>query len=260
VNDLFTRRDGAYTPLERKTDLGAASVQSQPTPPPLPAYRRNLFLGELRNVPLHIRKGLLRLYGGISALWVLWLGSQIVIVLSEHPYGPVWRYISRLFWTLMFVPIGGPILFFIALWIFEGFRKNPQTKVHNLRDRIAIDILCRPDVAAYEFLATGSYLGRIKIEKIKLGQKYLSAEQEAILPFEFYGPNGVDPDELAPKFAFLSGKDMVDRVAQLFEKYGYLNRDQMLDKIIDEEVDRRLRKGAFWIRDRLPLKQPPNGS
>jgi hypothetical protein len=60
----------------------------------------------------------------------------------------------------------------------------------------------------------------------------------------FFGPNGVDPNELAKIFAYPSGKLMVDSVAELFIKWGYLDRNQMLNKIIDEEVDRRKRKAS----------------
>lgn len=188
-----------------------------------------------RSVPAHIRKGLLRLYIAVSTLWVVWFGYQILVV-------PV-RYISRLFWTLLFVPIGGPILFFIVLWIFEGFRK-PQIEIGHLRDRIATDILFRPDVAAYEYLATGSYLGEKKLPRVRLDEKSLSAEQKAALPTEFYGPNGVDPNELAKYFGYQSGEAMLDHLVQLFAKWGYVDRNQMLNKIIDEELDRRRRKAA----------------
>jgi hypothetical protein len=85
-----------------------------------------------RSIPAHIRKGLLRLYIVVTLLWIGWYGSQIVAVLNSHSYGPVWRYVSRLFWMLLLVPIGGPILLFILIWVSEGFRK-PQVDVGNLR-------------------------------------------------------------------------------------------------------------------------------
>ena len=118
-----------------------------------------LYREKWRSVPAHIRKGLLRLYIGVSAVWVIWFGLQIIDVLNSHPYYIASRYIPRLFLTLLFVPIGSPILFIIANWIFEGFRK-PQIKIGNLRYLVAMDILCKPNVAAYEFLATGSLFGK----------------------------------------------------------------------------------------------------
>lgn len=179
------------------------------------------FREKWHSVPPHIRKGLLRLYIVVSPLWVVWFGYQIIVV------GPVWRYISRLFWTLLFMPLGSPILFFIVVWIFEGFRK-PQIDVGNLRDRIATDILLRPDVAAYEYLATGSLFGQ-KGPKVRLDEKRLSAEQKAVLPNEWvaYGQNGVDPNEVAKIFGYHSGEAMIDRLGQLFAKWedlGHLEK------------------------------------
>lgn len=195
-----------------------------------------------RSVPAHIPKGSLRLYIVVSSLWVVLFGLRIVDVANNHPYGSAWRYISGLFWSLLFVPIGGPILFFIGIWIFEGFRK-PQIEIVRLRHRIATDILFRPDVAAYEYLATGSLYGE-KRPRVRLDEKSLSAEQKAGLPNEFYGPKGVDPNELAKIFAYSSGEAMIDRLAQLFAKWGYVDRNQMLNNVIDEEVARRKRKAS----------------
>jgi hypothetical protein len=42
---------------------------------------------------------------------------------------------------------------------------------------------------------------------------------------------------------------MIDRLMQLFEKWGYVDRNQMLNNIVDEEVERRKRK-ASAARDR----------
>jgi hypothetical protein len=177
-----------------------------------------------RTVPAHIRTGLIRLYIVVSALWVVWFGYQIIVVLNNHPYGQVWRYILRPLWTLLFVPIGGPILFFIGMWIVEGFRK-PQIDIGDLRDRIAMDILFRPDVAAYEYLATGSLYGK-KGPRVRLDEKSLSTEQKAALPHEFYGPAGVNPNDLARIFAYSSGEAMIERLTQLFAKWGYVDRNQ----------------------------------
>jgi hypothetical protein len=197
-----------------------------------------------RGLPAHIRNGSLRLYLVICALCVVWFGYKILNVFERHSYyGPKWEDVVPLFWALLLVPVGGPILFFAAIWILEGFRK-PQIKVGNLRDVVARDILCRPDIVAYEFLATGMFLGRKWGTKHQLNEKSLTADQKAMLPVEFYGPKGVDPDAIAQYFAYPSGQAMVDHVANLFKKWGYLDRDQMLNKVIDEEVDRRWRKAT----------------
>ena len=195
-----------------------------------------------RSLPAHIRKGLLRLYIAVSALWTLYFGREVVAGLDAHPYGPVWRYVSGPFWTMLIAPVGGPILFFIAIWVFEGFR-NPQPQIGNLRDRIATDILFRPDVAAYEYLATGSLFGK-RSPRLRLPEENLSAEQKASLPDDFYGPDGVDADEMAKLFGYTSGQAMIERLALLFSKWGDVDRNQMLNKIVDEELDRRMRRAS----------------
>src|SRR5262249_1071648 len=118
-------------------------------------------------------------------------GYKIVVIIDAHPYGPVWRYVSGQFWSLLLIPVGGPVLFALVIWIYEGFRK-PQIDVGNLRDYVTMDILCRPDVAAYEYLATGRLFGK-KAPKMWLNESSLSREQKAVLPSGFYGPNGVEP-------------------------------------------------------------------
>jgi len=198
------------------------------------------FRDKWQSLPTHIRKGLLRLYTAVSSLWLLWFGYQLVVVINNHSYGPIWRYISELFWTLWLVPIGGPILLFMVIWIVEGFRK-PQFNIGNLRERVATDILFRPDIAAFEYLATGSLFGK-KEQRFRLDENRLSTEHKAVLPNEFYGANGVDPDEFAKLFGYQSGDALIDSLSRLFVKWGYLDRDQMLNKVVDEEVDRRRRK------------------
>lgn len=193
-------------------------------------------------LPVHVITGLFRLYIFASSLWLAWFVYQIIVVINIHPYAPVWRSISGLFWTMLLVPVGGPILFFIAVWIYEGFRK-PHIEIGNLRDRIATDILFRPDIAAYEYLATGSLFGK-KSPRFRLNAESLSAEEKAVLPSEFYGSNGVDPNEMAKLFGYTSGKEMIERLALLFTKWGYLERNELLNKAIDEELDRRIRKAS----------------
>ena len=105
----------------------------------------------------------------------------------------------------------------------------------------------RPDVAAYEYLTTGDLLGK-KVQKFRLNEEQLSDDQKVLLPSEFYGPDGVDPDEFAKLFGYHSGDRMIERLGQFFIKWGYLDRDEMLNKIIDEELDRRKRKASAGRR------------
>lgn len=65
-------------------------------------------------IPQHLRRGFLRLYAAVSIPWVLWFGYQLA-------HAPPWRHISAT-WTLVSLPIGGPILLFVAIWVLAGFR------------------------------------------------------------------------------------------------------------------------------------------
>jgi hypothetical protein len=82
----------------------------------------------MQTVPPHVRRGLLRLYLAVATPWVAWFGYQILDSLNRHPYRP-WRYVSGFFWALLIVPIGGPVLFLVAIWVLAGFRKatSPTT-------------------------------------------------------------------------------------------------------------------------------------
>ncbi len=77
----------------------------------------------VRTLPSHVRRGLLRLYLAIAVPWAAWFGYQILYAFQHHSYGYGWRYASGAFWSLLIVPIGGPILFFVIVWIISGFRK-----------------------------------------------------------------------------------------------------------------------------------------
>jgi hypothetical protein len=66
----------------------------------------------------------------------------------------------------------------------KGFRTN-RIDIGNLRDRIATDILLRPDVAAYEYLATGSFFGK-PAPRVRLDEKTLTTQQKAVLPSDFF--------------------------------------------------------------------------
>jgi hypothetical protein len=68
--------------------------------------------------PEHIRRGLLRLYLVLSVPWVAWFALQVLI------NGPRWRYLSHAFLSLLIVPIGAPIAFFVISWVIAGFQKS----------------------------------------------------------------------------------------------------------------------------------------
>src|ERR1700674_5050671 len=137
-----------------------------------------------RRLPEHLRRGALRLYLVVTVPWVAWYGYHIFDALQRHRYGPVWRYISGAVGSLLVVPIGGPILFSVIVWVAAGFRKSgpdreinaedlksqqvkvvndvgrPQPQqwkesVANIRNTVASEIMGRPDIAADEFFRNG---------------------------------------------------------------------------------------------------------
>jgi hypothetical protein len=74
-------------------------------------------MGLWLNLPGNVRRGFLRLYLVVSAPWVGWFGYQMLAAI------PDWRSVSAAFWSLLIVPVGGPILFLVILWVVAGFRE-----------------------------------------------------------------------------------------------------------------------------------------
>jgi hypothetical protein len=71
----------------------------------------------LPTVPRNVQRGLLRLYLVVPVPWVAWFGYQILDALDRH------RPVSGAVWSLLIVPIGGPLLYLVAGWVIAGFRK-----------------------------------------------------------------------------------------------------------------------------------------
>jgi hypothetical protein len=67
-------------------------------------------------VPRHVRRGLARTYVAVAVPWVAWFGYQMY---DTRDY---WRFRAA-FWSLLIVPIGGPILYVVVAWVISGFRE-----------------------------------------------------------------------------------------------------------------------------------------
>jgi hypothetical protein len=74
-------------------------------------------------LPEHLRRGLLRLYVVVTVPWVAWFGYQLLDHL-QRPYYSRSRHAAETFWSLLLVPIGGPILLLVIVWVVAGFRKS----------------------------------------------------------------------------------------------------------------------------------------
>ena len=83
-----------------------------------------------------------------------------------------------------------------------------------VKDEVRAEFIQRPDVAAERLLRDGMAPDGTKLRNHKLDADALTAEQKKSLPPEFYGKNGVAPDDLAPAFGFASGDELVASLAR----------------------------------------------
>jgi hypothetical protein len=85
----------------------------------------NRALGRRQSIkyPLHIRRGLLRLYIAVSAPWIAFFGYRFLDALQHYDQHRA----SEAFWSLLVVPIGGPFLLLVLTWVFAAFRKKEHT-------------------------------------------------------------------------------------------------------------------------------------
>jgi hypothetical protein len=74
----------------------------------------------------HVRRGLARLYAALSIPWVAWFGYMAYEAHSDAKR-------LQAIYTLFLVPLGGPLLCIVALWIVAGFRKSAESKSPGLR-------------------------------------------------------------------------------------------------------------------------------
>ena len=80
-------------------------------------------------LPQHLRRGLTRLYLVVAVPWVAWYGYQISDAARRSSSYASERAMSHAFWSLLVVPIGGPVLLLLIMWVLAGFRKSsPTTK------------------------------------------------------------------------------------------------------------------------------------
>jgi uncharacterized membrane protein YhaH (DUF805 family) len=111
-----------------------------------------------RELPDHVRRGLLRLYVVVSVAWVAWFGSQLLYALNDYdPDGA-----AEAFWWLLLVPVGVPILFLVIGWVVAGFRKTELGVDKAPEDKA---------VSQFKFLARlcFSFSGRVNRAKYWIG-------------------------------------------------------------------------------------------
>ncbi len=229
-----------------------------------------------RRLPEHFRRGLTRLYLAVSLPWVAWFGFQIYDIAQRSRYISHTREMSHALWSMLIVPIGGPVLFLLIVWALAGFRKSVPNKsdvrkmiegqslaapaphgsqsqhhtnelkadLARLRAKFASDILYRPDIAADQFFRTGILYGEQSLDWPKLNEAKLTEQQKEALPRDYYTKGGVNPDDVAGIFAYHSGDAMIEVLAMLEKgrRESNLSPKEYLDKIVDEEIIRQMQR------------------
>jgi hypothetical protein len=70
-----------------------------------------------------------------------------------------------------------------------------------------------------------------------LNEAKLSKEQKAALPSAYYGDHGIEPDVLAPYFAYASGEAMVERLIELQRKIQASGgREKLINALVEAEL------------------------
>ena len=92
-------------------------------------------------LPTYLRNGLSRTYLVVAVPWVAWYGYQIFTALRVHPSGD-WDYVSHAFWLMLIVPIGGPLLVWLSIWVVSGFRgaANEDHRARTIADEGLADL------------------------------------------------------------------------------------------------------------------------
>jgi hypothetical protein len=215
--------------------------------------------GNWLRLPQHLRRGLARLYFAITFPWVAWHGFQIYDIAQRSRYVSHTAEMSKAFWSLLIVPIGAPILFLLVVWVLAGFRKTKlttnealKTNQHQdwkedlakLREKIAADIVYRPDIVADEFFRTGVLNGKQIKDWPRLDEAKLTEEQKRDLPADYYTKGGINPDEIAGVFAYTSGKAMIERLVLLEKnrRESNLKPKEYFKKAVDDEIKRRMQQ------------------
>jgi hypothetical protein len=112
-----------------------------------------------------------------------------------------------------------------------------------LRQEVAESIKQRPDVAADLFFGAGELHGKkVPMTSVKMDASKLTPEQKAMLPRQYYGEHGLDPDDVAPMFGYPSGDVMVAQlgaynVAKVMSK---MSARDFVSRVIDTETDRQM--------------------
>jgi len=113
----------------------------------------------------------------------------------------------------------------------------------DVRKEVSDGIRNRPDVAADLFLAGDGLYGRQRGMAYKLDADALTAKQKAMLPPEYYGKDGLHPDDVARMFGYGSGDTMVDKLSayNVTRRMANMSSKDFVARVIDIETDRQMK-------------------
>ncbi len=110
-----------------------------------------------------------------------------------------------------------------------------------VRKEVEADIHDRPDVAADLFFGAKELYGE-PVEKQKLDAAKLTEEQKASLPRDYYGKDGIHPDNAARLFGYETGDLLVNRLAAYNEvkQAAGMSAKDFVTRVTDIETDRQM--------------------
>jgi hypothetical protein len=136
-------------------------------------------------------------------------------------------------------------------------QKRVQTKEWKenraaIRSQVVDEINLRPDIAADNYFADGILYGE-KVERVKFGTDFLTEEQRAQLPRDYYRKDGVHPDDLAPLFGYPDGQSLVGHLSSLSEvrRTSGMRPIEFKRRMIDIETDRQMRLKYGVLEDNI---------
>lgn len=110
-----------------------------------------------------------------------------------------------------------------------------------VRAEVKADVQAKPDIAADEFLRTGTLHGEKLKGRVRLDADKLTAEQKASLPEDYVKKGGADPDDVAGLFGYQTGGNMIEHLAQLQKDRGELGPNEHVNALVKAETERRMK-------------------
>jgi hypothetical protein len=113
----------------------------------------------------------------------------------------------------------------------------------DVRKEVSDGIRNRPDVATDLFLSGDGLYGRRRGQAYRLDADALTPKQKAMLPPEYYGKDGLNPDDVAGMFGYGSGDAMVDKLTNynIARRTANMSSKDFVSRITDIETDRQMK-------------------